>query len=48
MALPMMGGLIAATIVTLTFLAALYALASRATVPMLADARSIDEKHQET
>jgi multidrug efflux pump subunit AcrB len=47
MALAMMGGLIAATILTLTFLPALYALAFKVTVPMRADARSIDEKHQE-
>ena len=47
MALAMMGGLIAATILTLTFLPALYALAFRVAVPMRADARSIDEKHQE-
>jgi hypothetical protein len=47
MALAMMGGLIAATILTLTFLPALYALAFRVPVPMRTDARSIDEKHQE-
>jgi predicted RND superfamily exporter protein len=47
MALAMMGGLIAATILTLTFLPALYALAFKVTAPMRADARSIDEKHQE-
>ena len=47
MALAMMGGLIAATILTLTFLPALYALAFKVAVPMREDARSIDEKHQE-
>ena len=46
MALAMMGGLIAATILTLTFLPALYALAFKVTVPMREDAQSIDEKHQ--
>jgi multidrug efflux pump len=47
MALAMMGGLIAATILTLTFLPALYALAFKVAAPMRGDARSIDEKHQE-
>ena len=47
MALAMMGGLIAATILTLTFLPALYALAFKVAVPMRGDAQSIDEKHQE-
>jgi len=47
MALAMMGGLIAATILTLTFLPALYALAFKVAAPMRADARSTDEKHQE-
>ena len=47
MALAMMGGLIAATILTLTFLPALYALAFKVKVPRRADARSIGEKHEE-
>jgi multidrug efflux pump subunit AcrB len=47
MALAMMGGLIAATILTLTFLPALYALAFKVTAPAHEDARSIDENHQE-
>src|SRR5262245_53413308 len=46
MALAMMGGLIAATILTLTFLPALYALAFKVAVPMRGDARPIEE-HQE-
>ena len=40
MAIAMMGGLIAATILTLTFLPALYALAFK--VPLRAGARSMD------
>jgi multidrug efflux pump subunit AcrB len=47
MALAMMGGLIAATILTLTFLPALYALAFKVAVPMREDARSIEERHLE-
>jgi multidrug efflux pump subunit AcrB len=47
MALAMMGGLIAATILTLTFLPALYALAFKVAVPMRGDARPIEEKHRE-
>ena len=39
MALAMMGGLIAATILTLTFLPALYALAFRVAARSVADAR---------
>jgi multidrug efflux pump len=44
MALAMMGGLIAATILTLTFLPALYALAFKVAVPVRGNARSIDQK----
>ena len=47
MALAMMGGLIAATILTLTFLPALYALAFKVAVPTRGDSRPIDEKRQE-
>jgi multidrug efflux pump len=47
MALAMMGGLIAATILTLTFLPALCALAFKVAVPMRGNVQSIDEKHQE-
>ena len=43
MALAMMGGLIAATILTLTFLPALYALAFKVAAPMRGNAQSIDE-----
>jgi hypothetical protein len=39
----MMGGLIAATILTLTFLPALYALAFKVAAPMRGNAQSIDE-----
>jgi multidrug efflux pump subunit AcrB len=42
MALAMMGGLIAATILTLTFLPALYALAFRVPMPARVDARSVE------
>jgi multidrug efflux pump subunit AcrB len=47
MALAMMGGLIAATILTLTFLPALYALAFRVPVPTRGVARTTDEKYWE-
>jgi uncharacterized membrane protein YdfJ with MMPL/SSD domain len=43
MAIAMMGGLVAATILTLTFLPALYALAFRISLPSHPDAQSIDE-----
>ena len=46
-ALAMMGGLIAATILTLTFLPALYALAFKVAVPVRGGTRSIDGRHQE-
>ncbi len=42
MALAMMGGIIAATILTLTFLPALYALAFRVALPSRPEAQSID------
>jgi multidrug efflux pump subunit AcrB len=44
MALAMMGGIIAATILTLTFLPALYALAFRVALPGHPEAQSIDER----
>jgi hypothetical protein len=47
MALAMMGGLIAATILTLTFLPALYAWAFRVAAPMRKGARGIDTRRQE-
>jgi multidrug efflux pump len=47
MALAMMGGLIAATILTLTFLPALYALAFKVAAPIRGKVRSIDDKHEE-
>jgi hypothetical protein len=43
MALAMMGGLVAATILTLTFLPALYAMAFRVAELTREDARSIDQ-----
>jgi multidrug efflux pump len=47
MALAMMGGLIAATILTLTFLPALYAWAFKVAAPTREDAGSIDERDPE-
>jgi hypothetical protein len=47
MALAMMGGLIAATILTLTFLPALYALAFKVAGPRREDAQSADEASTE-
>jgi multidrug efflux pump subunit AcrB len=47
MALAMMGGLIAATILTLTFLPALYALAFKVVASVHEDARSIADNHHE-
>ena len=43
MALAMMGGLIAATVLTLTFLPALYALAFRVAVPKDSKRQSVDK-----
>jgi multidrug efflux pump subunit AcrB len=48
MALAMMGGLIAATILTLTFLPALYALAFRVAAPVRGQVRSIADKQQQS
>jgi multidrug efflux pump len=48
MALAMMGGLIAATILTLTFLPALYALAFRVAVTSRSDAKSADEVNSQS
>jgi multidrug efflux pump subunit AcrB len=47
MALAMMGGLIAATVLTLTFLPALYGLAFQVAAPMRGEARSSDDEHEE-
>jgi hypothetical protein len=47
MALAMMGGLIAATVMTLTFLPALYALAFRVRVPRRVDAQFIGKGRQQ-
>ena len=43
MALAMMGGVIAATVLTLTFLPALYALAFRVAVPTGSEGQSVDK-----
>jgi multidrug efflux pump subunit AcrB len=47
MALAMMGGLIAATVLTLTFLPALYALAFRVALPPFRELRSADDSMRE-
>ena len=47
MALAMMGGLILATILTLTFLPALYALGFRVEMPKPPEAQSIDQSNLE-
>jgi multidrug efflux pump len=47
MALAMMGGVISATVLTLTFLPALYGLAFRVNVPPAGKALSVDESNRE-